>query len=97
MRRRHYTPEDDAIIMAGGMSDRERAALLGRSAACIRHRRSRIKSAGDQESRPLPTRSETRECLRCGKKFRSRGLHNRLCWYCNEQNSGLSHMAEGVL
>ena len=29
-----------------------------------------------------------RRCLRCGRPFRSRGIHNRLCAKCNRENIG---------
>ena len=30
-----------------------------------------------------------RRCLKCGREFNSVGPHNRLCWQCNLENSGL--------
>jgi tRNA(Ile2) C34 agmatinyltransferase TiaS len=33
--------------------------------------------------------AETKRCLRCNRKFRSNGRHNRLCRYCREYTDEL--------
>ena len=33
-----------------------------------------------------------RECLKCGRKFLSKGKANRLCWYCNKENELVKEM-----
>lgn len=39
---------------------------------------------------PAPKDSRARPCLRCGREFRSAGIHNRLCQSCGEFASSFS-------
>ena len=42
---------------------------------------------------------KTRECLRCSRKFQSKGKHNRICPLCqieNEYNGGDYMMGIGI-
>jgi len=38
-----------------------------------------------------------RECLKCSKKFLSEGIHNRLCWNCNNSNTNLADLMERIV
>jgi hypothetical protein len=53
------------------------------------------------ETKKYKTRKkyQLRECLKCGRPFKSTGIHNRICGNCNDTNqayNALSYMKETI-
>lgn len=44
----------------------------------------------------VPATYTNRECLKCGKIFKSEGIYNRICEQCNKLRGSVSWEAEGV-
>jgi ribosomal protein S27AE len=92
MKKKSWTPKDDLELdelLRSGMKHADIAERIGRTHRATYARIRRISDVGlDIDNAPAPLVS--RGCLKCGKKFMSEHVGNRVCGKCQESRSWLA-------
>lgn len=89
--RERWTADEDLLL--GELADRSWeiariAGLLGRTPSACQTRMARlgIVSAWRPSLQAARQAARVRPCMCCGRKFRSEGIHNRLCQLCKDSD-----------
>jgi hypothetical protein len=77
-----------SAMVEAGRTNKFIAKAMGRTESAID--RMRYYQSGPQKLKGKKL------CLRCGKRFTSYGVSNRICYDCNVVNAQYSHLAAGV-
>lgn len=86
--RRPFTPEEDAILLAGRAEGLTLVVLAKRLGRCQPDIRERLVTLCGELPKLPPAKLVKRPCLCCGQAFASQGAHNRLCVTCRRKDDG---------